>query len=257
MKGASMKKNFASTLAKGLAVLNAFGPERPRLSLKEIAEITGWSKTTTHRLTHTLTHLSYLHHDSRSKLFQLGPQIFTLGVRVIQTLDLRQIARPIMERTFAKLGVTMDLATLDREWMVVIYRREAMDAVNLRLPIGTCLDLHCTALGKAALSALPPGELEPVLNQINLEKKTPRTLIDAKALRKDLERTRKRGYSLNKEEYVQGMVALGAPLINIESRVMGAISFSFPVWTLSVEKMEKRYAHHVVELAGRISAQLV
>ena len=91
MKAFSRKKEFASTLSKGLAVLNAFGPGHTRLSLKEITEITGLSKTTTHRLTHTLAHLGYLHHDHRSKLFQLGPQILTLGARVIQTLDLRQI----------------------------------------------------------------------------------------------------------------------------------------------------------------------
>ncbi|MBW2145486.1 MAG: IclR family transcriptional regulator [Deltaproteobacteria bacterium] len=257
MRGSSTNKDFASTLAKGLAVLNAFGPEHPRLTLKEIAGITGLSKTTAHRLTHTLVHLGYLHHDTRSKLFQLGSQILTLGARVIQTLDLRQIARPVMERAFSELGVTMDLAILDREWMVIIYRREAMDAVNLRLPIGTRLDFHCTALGKAALSALPPEELESALSHINLEKKTSRTLTNPRALRKDLERTRKRGYSVSNEEYVQGMVAVGASLINIEGRVLGAVSFSFPVWTISVAEMEKRYAHHVVELARSISLQLM
>jgi len=237
------KKEPASTLTKGLAVLNAFGPDQPRLNLKEIAAITGLSKTTSHRLAHTLVHLGYLHHDPRSKLFQLGPQILTLGFRVIQTLDLRQIARPIMDHAFSRLGVTMDLAMMDREWMIILYRREARDAVNLRLPIGTRLELHCTALGKAALSVLPPEELATVLDHIPLEKKTRRTIVELHALRKDLEASRKRGYSVSNEEFVQGMVAVGAPLVNIEGSVLGAVSFSFPVWTVSVEEMEKRYAH--------------
>jgi IclR family pca regulon transcriptional regulator len=89
---------------------------------------------------------------------------------------------------------------------------------------------------------------------MNLTERTKTTLAKKSDLLADLAKTKKRGYSLNDEEYIIGLISIGAPIINSETkRAIGAVSFTFSASEYSLEKMEKKYASAVVDLADEIS----
>ena len=242
-----------STLEKGLAVLSMFGPERTTLTQADIAREIETNKTSAHRFARTLLDLGFLSQDPRTKLLRLGPRALRMAVEFIQGYDLLAAVKPIVDQAFDRLDVTIDLAVLDSDGLFILYRRESSQTLTFRLPPAVN-HLHSNALGKALLAFLPQEEAEQLLPQGRLARRTDRTITTRKGLAEDLARTRERGYATNNEEYVPGLVALGAPLLNHRGNgVMGVVSFDSATALLSLTQLEQAYAGELLALAAKLS----
>src|SRR2546423_6603602 len=90
-------RQFATTLARGLEVLRCFTPLEPLLGNKEISVRTGLPKPTVSRLTYTLTKLGYLRHNMRLGKYQLGSAVLSIGYPLLASMNLRQVARPLLK----------------------------------------------------------------------------------------------------------------------------------------------------------------
>ena len=95
-------KEFMSTLAKGLAVLGAFGRQRPTMTLSEAAQVADLSRATARRVLRTLTQLGYVEQDGRT--FSLSPQILDLGFAYLSTQSWIDRALPLMRELSERLG---------------------------------------------------------------------------------------------------------------------------------------------------------
>jgi IclR family pca regulon transcriptional regulator len=147
----------------------------------------------------------------------------------------------------------MDVALRDSDALMIIYRREIRNALPYQLPT-VIKDLNSTALGKAVLAFLPEQERLSIINSLSFENKTGRTIIDKNQLFSELDIIRKRGYSLNNEEFTPGLLALGAPLINASTnQVAGSICFDFLAAHTSLSKIKKEYADLILDLSKKIS----
>ncbi len=245
-----------STLEKGLAVLSMFGPERTALTQADIAREIGTNKTSAHRFARTLLDLGFLSQDPQTKLLRLGPKALRMALEFIQGYDLLTAVKPIIDRVFDRLDVTIDLALLDNGGLFILYRRESRQTLTFRLPPAVD-DLHSNALGKALLAFLPPQEAERLLPSGRLERRTRRTIATRQALAAELALIRERGYSTNDEEYVAGLVALGAPVISpLNSRPLGAISFDSATALQSMARLEQAYADELLDLASELSTAI-
>jgi IclR family pca regulon transcriptional regulator len=142
--------------------------------------------------------------------------------------------------------------------IVVVYRREANESFVPRFPISRRKEqFYCSSLGKAVLSALPQKEMMKIVNDLPHEKKTANTLANKADLIADLEKSRERGYALNNEEWVPGLIAIAAPLINLHTNeVKGAVCFDFSTIQHSIKQVEKKYATVISKLASDISQLL-
>ena len=87
-------KEFMSTLAKGLAVLGAFGKERPSMTLSDAAAIADLSRATARRVLRTLAQLGYVVQDGRT--FSLTPRVLELGFAYLSGQDWIDRALPIL-----------------------------------------------------------------------------------------------------------------------------------------------------------------
>ena len=145
---------FSKVIEKGLRILVLFTPETPKLSLKDIVLRTRINPTSTFRFVETLIQLGYLVKDRETKLVKLGPMALALSHNIIKSFDLLQIVKPHIDEAFARSKVTIDSALVEENRLVLLYRREAKDTLTLTLPL-VSTQLHCSALGKAYLSALP------------------------------------------------------------------------------------------------------
>jgi IclR family pca regulon transcriptional regulator len=250
------KIHISETLEKGLSILNLFNENHQGLKLSEITRLLGINKTSIYRYLNTYCKLGYLRKDPKTKIFKLGPRTVALAYTFIQSSDLVDTIKPIVDRAYLKLRVHIDVGLLHGDSIYALYRRENKDTIHFRhFTRGN--GLHFLASGKAALAFLPEEEQISLIDRLQLERKTAKTITEKNVLFEELKKIRAKGYSLNNEEFLPGLIALGAPLINHHtSRVQGAISFDASTSRCSMEQFEKEYAVPLVALAKELSIVL-
>jgi IclR family pca regulon transcriptional regulator len=247
---------FSKTLEKGLNVLCLFDKDHSRRTLSEISRLAGINKTSTYRLVNTLVLLRFLSKNPRSKALRLGPRALLFGHTIIQGYELLHMAKPLIDEAHRLCNVTIDSTLVDGQTLLALYRREASSTLFFRQPL-SCEDLHARATGKAVLSRMDQSDLETYLAKGPFKKFTPNTIDSADVLLQQIEEARNLGYSINNEEYFQGLICIGAPLINYQTnKVAGAISFDLPAGEYTVESLINSYAGQLTKLANDISEVL-
>lgn len=207
----STDRQFSMNLARGLEVLRAFTPADPMLGNREIADRTGLPKPTVSRLTYTLTLLGYLTRDTGLQKYRLGSGVLSLGHPLLANLQVRQLARPLMERLARRTGCTVNLGLRDRGHVVYIDSVRA-DTSNQYLPdIGSTRPLLATAIGRALVLQCPPGERAAILNWLKVHH---RATFDAHkaAWEADQKLFGAHGYCHSRGDWQKGVHAIGAPV---------------------------------------------
>lgn len=244
---------FSKTLEKGLIILDLFDRDHQRRGLSEIARLTGINKTSTYRLVNTLVKLGYLRKSMSDKSLSLGPKAFVLGQHFFHGFDIFQAVKPIIDKTFLEQNISIDSALLHGHSLISLYRREMPNLIYFRLPL-TMEDLYARAMGKAVLAKLEHAELYTLLEGTRITKLTPNTLSNKEEIIKDIELTRNRGYSVNNEEYVEGLISIGAPLMNFrKDTVVGAVSLDFSSSEYSLDYIKKNFPGILTKLASELS----
>lgn len=247
------KQYFSKTLEKGLIILDLFDRDHQHRSLTEISRLTGINKTSTYRLVNTLVQMGYLRKSIHNKSLRLGPRAFVLGHHFFHGFDIFQSVKPIIDKTFLEHKISIDSAILHGHTLISLYRRERPNLIYFRLPL-IMDELYARAMGKAILANLDPAELSNMLEEIQIKKLTPNTVLDKEEILKDIELTRNRGYSINNEEYVEGLICIGAPLMNFrEKTVVGAVSLDFPTSEYSLDSIMRNFPGVLTKLASDLS----
>jgi IclR family pca regulon transcriptional regulator len=253
------KSYYSSSLERGMNILKLFTRDRNSWTLTQISNHLNLNTTSTYRYVNTLVQLGYLRKNPDTKLISLGAQALTIGANFYQTDDLFEVGRPLIEEVFENYNVNTELASYNENTIVVVYRREAKESFVPRFPLSRREEqFYCSSLGKAILSALPQNEMLKIVEDLHFERRTANTLANKKDLIADLKRTRERGYALNNEEWVPGLIAIGAPLVNhYTNEVKGAVCFDFTTIQCSKKRIEKKYAKVIIKLASDISQLLI
>ncbi len=159
-------RHFVTALARGLEVLACFRSGDKVLGNQEIAQRCRLPKSTVSRLTYTLTRLGYLIHVEDAGKYRLGTATLSLGSAMLVRLDVRQIARPLMQELadFAKAEVS--LGTRDRFSMIYVENCRSSALLTLSLDVGSRIALATSAMGRAWLAAVPEEVRSPVLEQM-------------------------------------------------------------------------------------------
>ncbi len=250
------KQYYSKTLEKGLIILDLFDRDHQQRGLSEISRLTGINKTSTYRLVNTLVQLGLLRKSVNNKSLKLGPKAFVLGHHFFHGFDIFQIVKPIIDKTFFDLKISVDSALLHGHTLISLYRREMPNLIYFRLPV-IMDELYARAMGKAVLASLDPVELEHLLDNVQIRKLTSSTLSNKKTILKDIDLTRKRGYSINNEEYVEGLICIGAPVTNYrEKTIVGAVSLDFPTSEYSLDTIQRNYPGVLTKLASEVSEAL-
>ncbi|MFZ6718699.1 IclR family transcriptional regulator [Undibacterium sp. Ji49W] len=159
-------RHFVTALARGLDVLACFRPGDKALGNQEIAQRCQLPKSTVSRLTYTLTKLGYLHYIASQGQYRLGSATLALGSAMIARLDVRQLARPLMQELADFSRGMVSLGMRDRLSMIYIENCRSQNALTLSLDVGSRIPLATTAMGRALLASLPVMEREAVLMEI-------------------------------------------------------------------------------------------
>ena len=162
-------RHFVSALARGLRVLSCFRSGHEALGNHELARRAGLPKSTISRLTYTLTKLGYLHYVQESVKYRLGTATLALGSAMLARMDVRQLARPMMQELADHSRSMVSLGVRERLSMIYIENCRSQSALTLSLDIGSRIPLATTAMGRAYLAALPEAERNQVLDQIRAQ----------------------------------------------------------------------------------------
>ena len=245
-----------STLLRGLSILSLFSQNTPTLSLTEIAQAAAINKTTTFRMVNTLEEAGYLVRDAETKRYRPGIRVLQLGFAALANLELRQAARPFLERLSQAVGETVSLSVLDGMELIYIDRVRNRQIVGVVLGLGSRLPAHCASMGKAMLAFLPPEELEQRLSQAPLKACTPNSIVDRKALISELEKVRRQGFATNDEELEMGLRAVAAPVWDRSRQVVAAVNATGSAAMISRQRLLAELAPAVTQTAKEISRVL-
>jgi DNA-binding IclR family transcriptional regulator len=133
--------------------------ERSTLRVADASRTLGVAPSTAHRLIAMLQYHGFVEQDPRSKAYRAGAALAEIGLAVVRAMDVRTIARPVMERLNSELGETIHLAVLDRNEVIFLDSVESRYIVRVGSRVGMRLPAHMTALGKTLLAALPDDRL--------------------------------------------------------------------------------------------------
>ena len=196
--------------------------------LPELAAAMKLHKTTTHRIAHVLESRGLLRRGPDSNRYRLGLHLYDLGCQALDNVNIRDEARPIMTRVAFEVGETTHLAVLDRAEVLYIERIEAQRSLTMGSKLGARNPVYCTALGKAILAFSPEAEIDQALAGCRMQARTKNTITSVLSFKRDLERIRDRGYSIDDEEIEDGIRCISAPVLNPADRAVAAISISGP-----------------------------
>ena len=246
--------DFVQSLDRGLAVIRAFGPDRERLSLSEVARATGLTRAAARRFLLTLVKLGYVRSDGRE--FSLRPRVLELGYAYLSGLALPEVAEPHLEELSAKLHESSSISVLDGHHIVYVARVATKRIMTVAISVGTRFPAYAASMGRVLLAALSPAELDQYLAEATFEAFTERTVTDPARLREIIAEVGREGYSIVDEELEDGLRALAVPIHDSSGAVTAAVNVSAHASRLSSDAMRKQLLPALQETARHIEADL-
>jgi len=159
-------RHFVTALARGLELLACFRSGDKLLGNQELAERSKLPKSTVSRLTYTLTKLGYLQYDEQAGKYRLGTATLALGSAMLSRLDIRQLARPLMQELADFSHTMVSLGMRDRLSMIYVENCRSQAALTLRLDVGARIPVASTAMGRAYLAEISSNERNDILERV-------------------------------------------------------------------------------------------
>jgi DNA-binding IclR family transcriptional regulator len=216
------EKSVVKSLFKALSLLECFSPETPELSVAELAKRTGVQKATCNRLVTTMMHAGWLTRVGDSR-YAPTVKLFRIGSTAIHRLDIREAARPWLERIAKRFGDTAFLFVPDGSRVVCLDRVTGSNPLQLHdLAAGMSLPFNVGAAPVAILAHR--NDLLEQIDMAHLPEYTERTASDRAALEQVLATTREQGYAVSREDWSDGVAAVGAPVFDSRGVAVGGLS---------------------------------
>ncbi|MFK7861472.1 MAG: IclR family transcriptional regulator [Granulosicoccus sp.] len=217
-----------STVTRVLDILGVIAAADRPLSPTEISENLSIPKASVHRLCASMEEQGYLQTRLSGRGLQAGNRLQALALGVLSAAPLQAQRRAILTSLSEEIGETCNIAVPDGAEMIYFDRAETHWPVRISLKVGSRVPVCATAGGKMYLSTLNEERLERVVRNTRLKRYTANTLVSVSDLMADLEVTGQRGYSLDNEEYLEGMVAMAVPVVDGSGRLYATLSFHAP-----------------------------
>ncbi|MBW2409629.1 MAG: IclR family transcriptional regulator [Deltaproteobacteria bacterium] len=214
------------SVSRALSILKLFSAAKTHLGITEIGKTLNLSNPTVHGLVRTMLIEGFLTQDTETKKYCLGIRNYELGHYFLGSSQVYQVGAAATHRLAQTLGLNARLAVRDGDSVVVILLVYSQPERFQYFQLGPKVPNYCTSLGKAILAWLSPDELADYLERTQLTPHTPGTITDHKRLMEDLEQSRMRGYSTDRQELVPGLVCAAAPIFDQNGQPIASLSIS-------------------------------
>ena len=247
---------FVNSLSLGLSILESLARTRSSFSLSEITQIINSPKTTVFRLLKTLCELDYLKYDTQNKKYSLSTKVLSIGFSFLQSLEIREVARPYLEELSREWDKSINLLTLDKVEMIYIDRTKVYNVRELNINIGSRIPVHNTAAGRAVLAYLDRDELIEIIREIQNDREISRQIgKNGNKLLKRLREVRADGFATTDGELVRGVRALGVPIFSPRGGNY-AINVAVASEIVSIADLRSQYAPKLIKVGNEISKEM-
>jgi len=243
-------------LVKALRILECLAEdEQTTFTLTELSRRLHLHVSTVHRLIVNLLRQGFVEVDPGTGGYRLGFRMLRMGLRVLDRLDYRRVAQPLLRELNLRTQETVHLAILQGDHAISIEKFGSPQPVGLDPRLGRLMPLYCTGVGKTLLANQTEEVLDQILRNLPLDRHTAQTITALPQLRKELGKIREQGYAFDLEEAVVGLRCVAAPLLDHRGCVVAAFSVAGPSTRMTTERMQE-LAQMVVETSREISHRL-
>jgi DNA-binding IclR family transcriptional regulator len=253
-------RRFVTALARGLELLRCFGPGDRHLGNQELARRSGLPKPTVSRLTHTLTELGYLRaalpgRGAGAAGYTLGPGVLALGYALLAGMDVRRVARPLMQSLAEHTGASVSLGMRDGLGVVYLDTYRSASSASVQLDVGSRLPLAATSMGRAYLGALTVEERRPLLEE--LRRADPSGWAAAKkGIDQSLRDLARLGFCFSLGDWRKDVHAVAVPLRPADRSDPFMFSCSGPAFEMGRARLEAEIGPRLLNLVGNVRSAL-
>jgi IclR family transcriptional regulator, pca regulon regulatory protein len=244
--------NFMTSLARGLAVIQAFSQRQCELTVSQISTKTGFSRAAVRRCLYTLAKLGFAASED-SRHFHLRPRVLALGHSYISSMPLAAMAQPILENVSYILHESCSVAALDRTDIVYIARANVTRIMSIDLVVGSRLPAFCTSMGRVLMADLPAEKLDEFLARVEFKRYTGRTVANAEKLLQILRLVQRNGYCIVDQELESGLRSMAVPIRDMAGRVVAALNVGAHAQRVSIQDLQVRFLPHLNAAAQELS----
>ena len=244
-----------STVSRILDILEMVASSDRPLSPTDLAVQLNIPKASLHRLVGALEQQGYLKTRMNQRGLQPGHRLNKVALGVLASAPLQAQRRTILSALSQEIGETCNIAVPDGSEMIYFDRAETHWPVRVQLQIGSRVPVWATAGGKMFLSSLPKAKRASLINHFKLKPFTKNTLLDKARLLEELEATEERGYALDNEEYIDGMVALAVAITDDSDRLYATLSFHAPCMRVPFESVTD-FLPQIIKASASLSSLL-
>ncbi len=206
------RKYKAPIVKKAFRILDLIAGSDRGLKISDLSKTLNISKGTVHGIAVALEEIGAVKRDVRTKRYTPGLTLFELGRAAYARIDIKDLARPLMEDLMLKTRESVFLGVKNGEHVTIVDIVESMQDLKITSPIGTTIPLMAGAIGKVFLSSMPDGQALAYICSKDLACYTENTITDQKRLIDEIRAVRKTGYAFDSEEYIQGVRAVASPI---------------------------------------------
>lgn len=243
--------NRVQSIDRAVAILECFNEEKKELKLSEISEKLDLNKSTVHGIITTLKYHGFISQDEETQKYKLGLRFIEFGDLVMNSINIRNASLPVIDEICCKIEETVHIGMLDGLDVVWIEKKECNKSIKTSTKIGARVPAYTTADGKTILSYLDKNKINGYLPK-RIPKYTKNTITNKSEFIKKLEEIKKNGYTVDNEEFVEGIKCVAAPIFDHEGNVKFSISTTGPAFRMTDEKIEE-LSVIIKEAANKIS----
>jgi DNA-binding IclR family transcriptional regulator len=227
--------------------------EHDGAGVTELATGTGLSKSTVHGHLTSLRDRGFV--VQRDGQYRLGLQFFNYGQYVRNQYEIYDVAQDLVDELATETGEIAGIVTEENGKVMYLYGRGGETDINVDSIVRSALYMHLNSGGKAILAHLPESEVNAIVDQHGLPGRTENSITTREELREELERTHERGYALNLSEDLEGIHAVGVPLIH-DGTVRGALTLAGPSYRVTRERCETDLAERLLAATDDVELAL-
>ncbi|MFZ7131814.1 MAG: IclR family transcriptional regulator [Eubacteriales bacterium] len=240
-------------LQKTLNILNCFTSKKTEWSINEFCNELDLNRTTVYRILDILKSYHYIEESQKLGRYKLGKAYIAFGSILLNEMNLKKIASMYLESLANKIEETASLSIYYDFTSLILDSYDSPNDIKVHLDIGKRSELHASSHGKIFLSNLSPTEFNKYFEK-DLPQYTPMTHTNKDYFLKIIEKIRKNRVSYDREEVINGLSGIGAPILDYNSTIVGAISIVG--YSNRIEKKLDQLVEQVKLTASLISKEM-
>jgi len=235
---AGQKVYAVPSIVRAMNVLELLARSKRGASISEISRDLALPKSSTYLLLTTLEENGYLQRNIQTGKYYFGSKLVALGRKVLEHLDLREVARPFLGALMRRTGLIVHLAVLEGNAAVIIDRVEPPGLSAGADWVGRRLDINCTGVGKALVAFLSDEQFGQIITVKHFARHNDNTIVTIRGLKTELARVREQGYALDDEEDEIGLRCVGAPVFDSEQKPVAAVSVAGTTEDIRLDRVQ-------------------